>query len=347
MGAIRKAGNKKGIAFCLLFICFFIAMFSPAAYAAPDSNQVTLIVEQTFTKPAASSASDTFTYTLTAKETGNPMPTGSLSGVYTLTASCTGSVNVGPISFNQTGIYNYEIEQQVASPKNGYTYDTQVYTVTVYVDSSYNADVIIRKQDGAKTGSIVFENAYNALTTDPSLIVDPPVNKTVSGNPSEDGTFTFKLTAQNPSQPMPEGSVNGVKIMTIVGSGTEDFGTWSYTEAGTYYYTVSEVNNGESGYTYDETVYTITDSVGDENGQLVLTRTVTNNANKQVSALNFINKYSDTSVVGGTTGPKTGDDAMTGLYQALLAISGLALMACMLYLLMDHMRKKQGDSAFK
>lgn len=66
--------------------------------------------------------------------------------------------------------------------------------------------------------------------------------------------------------------------MTIVGSGSEDFGTWSYTEAGVYYYSISEVNVGEDGYAYDTGVYTITDSVKDVAGRLELTRTVTSEA---------------------------------------------------------------------
>lgn len=99
-------------------------------------------------------------------------------------------------------------------------------------------------------------------------VYDPPVKKTISGTPSEDGTFTFKLEAENKSNPMPDGSNDGVKLMTIMGAGEEDFGTWSYTEFGSYHYTVSEANNDESGYTYDTTVYTITDIVTDVGGQL-------------------------------------------------------------------------------
>ena len=345
MGMIQKARNKKVTAFCLLFACLFTVMFSEAASAAPVSNPVALKVEQTFTKPAASSPADTFTYKLTALEAGNPLPSGSSGGVYSFTIDGTGSVNVGPVSFPQTGVYSYEIEQYVASPKAGYTYDPQVYTIAVYIDYAHNADVIIKKQDGVKTDGIVFGNKYAYLASDPSLMVDPPVNKTVSGSPGKDSTFTFKLEAGDRSNPMPAGSVNGVKTLAIVGSGTEDFGTWSYTEAGTYYYTVSEVNTGESGYTYDTAVYTIVDRVKDVDGQLVLSRTVTNASNKQVDAFTFINQYAATrsGSAGGTNGPKTGDDAMTGVYQALLGISGLTLMACMFYLLREGRRKKKAD----
>lgn len=339
MGMILKAQGEKVTALCLLLVCFFTMVFSQTVYAVPDSNTVTLAVEQTFTKPASSSAANAFTYKLTAKETGNPMPSGSSGSVYTFTISGTGSVNIFSISFTQTGIYDYEIEQYVASPQTGYTYDAQVYTIAVYIDPALQADVIIKKQDGKKTESIVFENNYVCLASDPSLMVDPPVNKTISGSPGKDGAFTFKLEAKEPSYPMPSGSSGGVKTLTIIGSGTEDFGTWSYIEAGTYYYTISEVNNGESGYTYDATVYSITDSVKDADGQLVLTRTVTNSSGKQVSVCAFINQYSATGGIADE--PRTGDDAMTGLYQVMLGISGFLQMACIVYLLMGRRRKKK------
>lgn len=336
----RKPASRLP-AVCLLLVCFLSVTSWQTAYAAPTANPVTLAVEQIFIKPASSSAADTFTYKLTAKETGNPMPSGSISDGYTFTIDGTSSVDTPAVTFAQTGIYNYELSQYVASPKKGYTYDTQVYTVTVYIDYAHQADVIIQKKDGTKTDRITFENTYTLLASDPSLMVDPPVNKTVSGNPSKDGTFTFKLEAKDKESPMPTGSAGGVKTQTIVGSGSEDFGTWSYTEGGTYYYTISEVNTGESGYTYDTSVYTITDSVTDVDGQLVLNRTVTNASGKQVSSCAFINQYTDKSIASGISGPKTGDTARIGLYQAMLGISGFLFIVCMLYLFRDSKRKKE------
>ena len=342
MGAILKVQGKRAIVFCVLSACVFAVMFSQTAYAAPASLPVTLTVEQEFTKPASSSAADAFSYKLTANEAGSPLPSGSSGGEYSFTINGTDTVSVGPITYDHAGVYTYELKQVITAEKTGYTYDKQVYTVKVYIkngSAGLEQEILVaQKDDGSKVSGVKFTNAYAPLAADPALMVDPPVNKTVSGSPSKDGTFTFKLEAGDKSNPMPAGSASGVKFMTIVGSGTEDFGKWSYTEAGTYYYTVSEVNNGESGYTYDATVYTITDSVKDENGQLVLARTVTNNANKQVSAFAFINKY---TAAGTTDGPKTGDGAMTGLYQTLLGVGGVVLMACMLYLLMDGRRKKR------
>jgi pilin isopeptide linkage protein len=128
--------------------------------------------------------------------------------------------------------------------------------------------------------------------TDPDDMFDPPVRMTVFGTPYEDIAFTFKLTSTDPLCPMPEGSEDGVKTIKITGSGVASFGTWSYTEPGAHFYTVYVVNENEIGYKYDTAVYTITDVVKAEDGALTLNRVITNKAKKQVTAMNFMNRYS-------------------------------------------------------
>jgi pilin isopeptide linkage protein len=169
--------------------------------------------------------------------------------------------------------------------------------------------------------------------SDPLLMVDPPLKKTVSGSPDHDSTFTFKLEASDSSQPMPSGSLNGVKTITITGSGEGEFGTWSYEREGAYYYTVTEVNTGEAGYAYDPAVYTITDMVKGEDGTLVVSRTVTNATNKTVSSFTFINRY-------GSDGPKTGDDMVTIFYIVLLSLGGAAVLGAAMTLIIGGKRKQ-------
>lgn len=341
MGILRKVWNKRAAAFALLVCLLTLGLFQ-TANAAPASANVTFTVDQAFSQPAASSAADTFTYELRPLAASNPMPAGSAGGTYTFSISGNGSASIGPMSYTSTGTYGYELRQAPASLQ-GYTYDGEVYTVQVYVTSATRADVVIYRSDGSKSSDAKFTNVYKPLASDPSLMVDPPVQKTVAGTPSKDGTFVFKLEAGNKSNPMPAGSKDGVKTMTIVGSGSEDFGTWSYTEAGVYYYSISEVNVGEDGYAYDTGVYTITDNVQDVAGQLVLTRTVTNDANKPVTSCGFINQY--TAPVGGTidngTGPKTGDGSLTELYTAAFAAGCAGCIVCVLILVYRKRRKRQ------
>ena len=208
-----------------------------------------------------------------------------------------------------------------------------------------HANVVIYEQGGFKADHIDFENSYQAddngptptpggnnptptpggnsgsggnnpnststpkvLLSDPLLMVDPPVRKVVFGNPKKDVKFTFQLKAQSPGQPMPAGSENGVKTITIVGSGEKEFGTWAYTKAGIYHYTVSEVNTGEAGYTYDAMVYTITDTVRESGGRLILDRALSKNSDQQADVFLFINRYSaeEAPITDGGPGPEPG-----------------------------------------
>jgi pilin isopeptide linkage protein len=104
---------------------------------------------------------------------------------------------------------------------------------------------------------------------------------------------------------MPVGSVGGAKTIYITGSGRGEFGTWNYYEAGTYYYTVYEINTKIDGYTYDEARYTITDMVSEDHGKLALYRVVHNSTNRQVASLIFNNYYDDGPTGGGEPAPPT------------------------------------------
>lgn len=353
MGMMQKRQYQKVMALCLMLVCFVSGGSAQSAQAASAAQPVILTVDQSFTKPESSTAAGEFTYTMTALQPGDPMPVGSSGDVLTFTIDGTKEEPLGAISYTRPGTYGYEIRQTIASQETGCTYDTQVYTVTIYVDSYLSADVIIQKEDSLeKVEKIVFENGYAPLASDPTIMVDPPVKKTVSGSPSKKGTFTFKLEAGDKNNPMPTGSKDGVKLMTIIGPGEEDFGTWSYIKAGTYFYTISEVNVGEADYTYDTMVYTITDTVKDVDGQLEVSRTVTNASNKPVGSYDFINKYtgndhSGSTNKGGSTGigsygPKTGDDTIIWPYQILMGISGLFAIGCILFLIISrkHREKK-------
>jgi pilin isopeptide linkage protein len=131
----------------------------------------------------------------------------------------------------------------------------------------------------------------------------------------------------------------------ITGSGVSKFGTWSYKKAGTYFYKVSEVNTGEKGYTYDTTVYTITDTVTEANGKLVQSRVIVDNLNKRTESLNFKNKYNNgPGGNGGNNGkgfhlPKTGDYTNIMLFTVLLVIGGAAAAGLTIYLAAGKKRK--------
>ena len=341
MDGMLKTRDKRILRAIVLFAAVWIfAMLLPAtAHAENVDGPLKLEVKQTFVT-TATDVDDTFTYKLQPLAPSNPMPAegraGDGSDAYTFTIKGDATTEIPPISFDQGGEYWYEISQVVEVQNHGYTYDTRVYTVYVYVEYTLDVQIAVYGPDDKKVELVEFENGFGYVPLD--IMVDPPVIKTVSGNPSSAGVFAFSLAAENPSQPMPAGSINGVKTIQIFGSGQGEFGTWSYDNPGVYRYTVREENTGLEGYTYDTTVYTLTDTITVDNGQLVLNRVITNDQNRQVTNYPFINTY----YVKPVEGPKTGDGTNTPLLLGLLG-SGAALAAgATLYLFMK--RKRQTDS---
>ena len=295
--AMRCIGRFLTVSLAL--ICVIGILMIPEAYATGD-GRVMLTVKQLINGTDLPAINDQiFIYRLTPKTSGAPMPENSNSEGYTFSITGITDVQVGPLVFNFAESYLYELKC-VTNRNADITYDQQIYTIEVYFTNDMSATVAVFNDEGDKVTDIVFRHGYDKRPSDPDNMPNTPVVKTVAGNPSTNSTFIFKLVASNPSNPMPEGSIDGVKTVQVTGSGQITFGTWSYAAEGTYYYTVSEVNSGASNYTYDDAVYTITDSVSEEDGRLVVTRVVTNSSNKQVMSFTFINTYRSG---GGTTKP--------------------------------------------
>jgi len=330
------ARSRIFIILIMIPVMLLTGLTQMSAYAADEPFYLT--VGQVFT---ASSSSETgiFRYKLKSLGAGkpiwstavNPMPGGSGDAEYTFEINGNRSVNVGPFNFVQPGIYQYEISQVIGERKTDYTYDERVFLIEIYVDTKLNVVYFIYNEEYKKAEKIEFRNSYRApdqpvITPEPSpsppvppverrpvLMVDPPVKKTVFGNPPQDSTFQFMLRAHDVSNPMPKGSANGMKFIEVVGSGEGEFGTWDYERPGVYYYSVYEVNTYEEGYTYDTEMYTITDTVSMVDGEFVLNRIVTNHLNKPVTSMGFLNTYTpEESKPGENENPQGGNGHTQG-----------------------------------
>jgi len=365
-GTYNMKTNWAGRLTALLLACLLCA--APVAQApAATEAVVTLTVRQAFTHTGnAVPPGEMFYYLLTPAKLDNPMPSNNrtpgddvvipdfdkaLDYAFAITGN--GKADIGPIRFTEPGTYSYKM-RNIPERMDGYDYDTNIYTVDVLVSEDLTPTIIIQAENGSKVSAMEFAHSYDinldVIPTDPGAMVDPPVVKTVSGSPSAASIFSFRLIAGNRANPMPAGSVNGVKTLRITGAGRGDFGTWAYTEEGTYFYTVAEVNTGVNGYAYDTTVYTITDTVRAVGGQLVLTRVVTNDDNRPVSSMSFINVYQGGTTGGGPggsggspgKGPKTGDDSQVTLYTVLLCVASVAALGSAGYLFIYRRRGKGG-----
>ena len=163
------------------------------------------------------------------------------------------------LSFDTVGIYHYEL-QETTSDGQGITTDKTVYTVVVTVtdaNGTLTADYQIINLVGKE---VLFENSYTAR----------PVTHTLGGTKELTGRvllneeFTFILTEAADSS----GTEKDGWTLTATNytDGSFRFAPLTFSEAGTYYYTVYEKNTGSAdfGIRYDETKYVITVTIRDD-----------------------------------------------------------------------------------
>lgn len=137
-------------------------------------------------------------------------------------------------------------------------------------------------------------DGYNLKNTyRPPVTIDPPViEKVTTGENPPQSPFQF-LFKGAPGAPMPEGSRDGKKWLTLNGAGTVELGEITFTQAGNYTYTVTEQDSGTPGWTYDQAVYTLSITVTEEAGALKAEKTLEKNRTPAQS-LQFTNHYTKT-----------------------------------------------------
>ena len=209
-------------------------------------------------------------------ENGNVLQTKKIT-----TNNLTGSVAFNAISYDKAGTYTYTIKE-VKGSTSGFTYDETVHTVVVNVTDNIDTAQLTAAVtvDGKNTSTASFNNTYAAKSVTEELFnVSKKVTGLAAGAPTKN--FVFDLTG------------DATDSVTINGEGSESFKPLTYTKAGIYHYTISERNTGESGYTYDTTVYTATVNVDDVNGELKPTVTI-KKGGSVVDKIEFTNTYAAT-----------------------------------------------------
>ena len=256
------------------------------------------------------------------------------------------------VKFLHAGVYVFTLKETTAY-QDAFVYDDSVYTLRFYVkneSSGLNASMTAETESSSeKKNAVTFVNKYAPAT------YDPPVSKKVvdaDGNVvASNDTFTFKITADKNGWPLPEGAENGVDYATIKGAGTTEFGTITFTKAGTYSYTITEVKpestkDFKNDYKWDmrEVTYTYTVSragTGALDGTLKVERTDVDKNTAEFT--NVIKKAETEPETVETETPetnehnsvKTGDDNPIMLYLVLMA--AMAAVICVVVV----ERKKQ------
>ena len=241
---------------------------------------------------------------------GAPMPANAQGGKAAAPVDATGRFAFGQVKFDENDVnphgapktYEYEL-REINSGEAGMTYDATVWHISVTVSLDETGTVVLNVTnrralaDGAlgEAELITFDNSYEAE----SAVVNGFIHgtKTLMGRDSLDGEkFTFSLTQASG----PEGGCTGFSPEVEVGDLADseaksfNFGTATFTRAGTYVFEVREVapDQPAGGMTYDGHTYTVTVKVDDEGGKLVVqSTTYSDEAARDVEAAIFINTY--------------------------------------------------------
>ena len=290
----------SGILTALLCMCM---LPTAAVDAAENQSGKSIDIPVVITEEGAlPSEPETYTISLTKQVESAPMPEGAEGDTASLQIQGSGT---GTFTFNyyRPGVFLYTITQEKGT-KSNCSYDDAAYDLYVYVTKSADGGLDInayleKGSEEEKPEEAAFHNVYTGTAK-----YDPPIEKVVdvkSGTAPEDSVFTFRMTPQDPSDPMPDNkeashdSSTGALTMNIKGPGSYEFG-WMYfdeTHCGqTFVYAVEEIDNGESGYSYDRNIYKLTIKVVPSEDGIALQTFITDESG-EVDGMKFTNIYEE------------------------------------------------------
>ena len=167
-----------------------------------------------------------------------------------------GTVALNPITYTAPGTHSYEL-REVAGAAGGVTYDRAVHRVRTTVTDASNGKLTVKHDlvdaEGNPTGdgSVTFTNGYEAAPVTLKL----GAAKVLKGAELKAGQFSFELKSR-------DGKVMSTAKNAADGSVT--FDALTFKQAGTYTFTVSEIDDGQAHVTYDKAVHKIVVTVSDE-----------------------------------------------------------------------------------
>ena len=204
-----------------------------------------------------------------------------------------GNVTFDKITYTQPGHHTYTVHE-VNNDLGGVTYDDQAYTVYTQIIDQGNGKLKAEHQAVVQMDNefapiegnkITFNNKYEAKGTTASI----GAVKRLTGKDLKDGQFTFQLKDENGKV------INEAKNDK---AGAISFKALEFDKAGTYKYTISEVNDKQKEIKYDTSEKTVTITVKDS-GDGYLQAQV--ESEKQLI-------FTNTFEAAGGSGTKTGDN---------------------------------------
>lgn len=209
------------------------------------------------------------------------------------------------IKIEKVGTYNYTVSEKM-NGLGGVEYDKTIYNVRIDAsdEGGYIKAKVTYTVNGEPYDNMVFTNAYSYRGTS----VQIGAIKKLEGRDLKDGEFTFLLE---------DAEGNLISKAANDADGKVVFDKIDYDEPGTFNYVVSEVGGKAEGVTYDENRYNVTVTVTDsEKGYLEAEITGD-------EGLTFVNVYEKPAIPEGPV--KTSDDMTMGLYLAIMAVTGTAM----------------------
>ena len=216
------------------------------------------------------------------------------------TNDANGKVTFDKITYTKPGSHTYTVCEK-NDGKGGVIYDSNSYTVyTLVVDNGNGKLEATHRIDKEISGDqpaakdITFANKYQAKSTEVSL----GVTKRLDNAKLKSGQFTFVLKDANGEE---------VESATNKADGSVQFKAISFDKAGTYEYTIEELNDKQKEITYDTKVHHVTITVTDD-GEGSLKAVLTGD-----TAAVFINSYDNGDNGGGDDDGKTPVVTPTGI----------------------------------
>ena len=162
-----------------------------------------------------------------------------------------GTISFDAITYTQPGAYAYTLREVVGTDGDkGITYDRSTYQVRVTVTDDGAGKLVAKTElldaEGVPSdkNAVTFKNSYEAAPATAQIVAA----KVLEGATLKDGQFSFVLKNR-------EGKT--VQTVKNAADGSVTFDPITFKQAGTYTYTVSEANDGQSGVTYDTSVKTL------------------------------------------------------------------------------------------
>lgn len=218
------------------------------------------------------------------------MPSGSQDGEKTISLTGAGTESFGTITYDKAGVYTYQITE-IPGNSIHYGYDKSIYTLVVTVSDDPDTGVLSIDENmttinGETEGTIEFTNEYD----EKSIFYPLEGTKILSGRSLKDQEFLFEVRDEEGQLVTSARNDKAGKITFA-----KDL---RFTQAGTYTYMITEVDEGAKKIVYDSHNFkaVITVTADTDNRELEITAVsyykVSKDGEEELSeGIQFVNTY--------------------------------------------------------